>query len=249
MTDLYGATSLPVASVVDAEAEAIADPARATVLAFCRAVIEAECETAWEALAPGEPLVRTAHLHDPRHEDLGSNTLPALFCFRGTQGKPQQYDDGTWGDETPIELLWVFPPAPHANQATRRGIRMGLSRALHKALGPLNGRHPSWVAVGDTDPYAATYGSSILTLGGFFSIGIETVREAEIKIDTGTGPVDLNGVLVTLACREDYEPGTVFSGSQTIIVQQRDGDGVDGFTQELALAPLDFSDAFDGAFS
>lgn len=250
MTDTFGATSLPVASVITPTTDSLADPARALVLSFCKSVIEYECGTAWAALATaGEPICRTAWPHDPGKEDFDPRKLPALFCYRSSTIKPQRFTDEEWGDEASLELLWVFPPAPDANQATRRGIMVGLSRALHKAFGPLNGRHPSWVVTGDTDPYAAVYGSSLLTWGHFEIIELEQVREAQVKVDVAGKPVDYQAVNVTFRCREEYVPGDTLGGLQTIIIQQKNADGDVGLVQEIALAPLDFSDAFDEAFS
>jgi hypothetical protein len=249
MTDSYGATSLPLTAISDPELESLADPARAHVLAFCKAVIEYECEEAWLALCPNEPIVRRTRNHNPQQEDFSDNDLPALFAWRGDL-KPQYFQDEHWGDESNIELLWVFPPTPILNESSRRSIAVGLSRALHKAFGPLNGRHPSWVVSGDTDPFAATYGSSLITHGSFVSIDMDgSVRSADMMVEIAGRKVEYSGIYISLKCREDFVPGDVPTGSLSIGVIQRSVDGLDGFTQYVDESPAIFPAAFDEAFA
>ena len=213
MPDLYGATELPVQ--VPGAGETVGDPALDTLAAFIAAVLQFECWDAWEAVAKGEPLVRAAHTHNPRERDLSANLLPGLFLFR-SQVDPQSFTDADIGSESVITCLWVFPPTKDAVAATRLPIIAALERALHRAIGPRNGRHPAWVASGDTDPYAARYGSSILTHGGLMTATLGQFQHAAVEVQETT----FEAVQFELRIREDYVPGDTLSGSQYIIVRR-----------------------------
>lgn len=225
MTDTYGLTALPVA--LPGTGASVGDPGRDVLLAFLSAVITEECGAAWAVRAPGETLVRRTHAHDPNEEDFASNDLPALFCYRG-DGRAYHFADGEFGDEIQIAVLWVFPPTTAERQADRRSIAVGLSRAIHKALGPLNGRHPAWVAAGDTDPFAADYGSSLLTLGGFETVRLDSFREATVKIDRAEYPA----FELLLVCREDFAPGAAAGlGTSIELTIEQNGHASPAFTQ------------------
>lgn len=219
MADSFGKTALPVARVARSAAgeptEPIGDPGLAVLASWAAAVLTAECGEAWLDLARGEPLVRRVYAHDPEKEDFDPANMPALFAHRG-DGKHKHFADGEWGEERPISLLWVYPPAGF-EMPVRRGIAVALGRALGKALGPLNGRHPAWAVTGDPDPYAARYGSSILTHGGFHTLNLDAARVAEVVLEHG---VKFDGVVLELEAREDYEPGVKFSGQRHITIRR-----------------------------
>jgi hypothetical protein len=231
MADTFGLTSLPLASPVGTAS--IADPGRDVLLSFLSAVITAECATAWAVRAPGEPVIRNGYAHDPNEEDFVAKRLPALYVYRG-DAKPGQFTDAEFGDETPVNALWVFPPAPSLRQYERRAIAQGLSRAIHKALGPLNGRHPSWVVAGDTDPYAAAYGSSVLTHGGFEWVRLTSSSEAAVKV----GSDEFAAVLLELGCREDFVAGTPTGlGTEIHMTIEQNGHADPAFVQQQYAAP------------
>ena len=211
-------------------------------------MLTAECGAAWLAIAPGETLIRKVHNHDPQQEDFTAEELPALFCWRADP-KPQHFEDEHYGDESTIDLLWVFPPTASLTQSKRRSIALGLSRALHKALGPLNGRHPAWVVAGDTDPFAARYGSSLLDWGSFRMIEIDSVRSADIPIHSRDTTVNYHGVFLSLKCQEEFVTGDSFDGFPTLItINQQTTDGDVGFVQTIQTFPAAFASAFDEAF-
>src|SRR5512145_2731662 len=219
MADSFGKTSLPVAPVArnagGEPTEPIGDPGLAVLASWAAAVLTAECGAAWLDLARGEPIVRRIYAHDPEKEDFDPAHMPALFAHRG-DGKHKHFADGEWGEERSISLLWVYPPAGFEMPA-RRGIAVALGRALGKALGPLNGRHPAWVVTGDPDPSAARYGSSILTHGGFPTLNLTDTRTAEVTLEHG---VKYDGVVLELEAREDYQPEVAFSGSRRITIRR-----------------------------
>lgn len=243
MADSYGATTLPVTapSLVEEYTEPVGDPGIVTVLSFAAAVLEYEAGHAWEEVAPSEPLIRRARPHDPREEDFSASALPALFAYRG-DGKPSRWSDGYWVEERPITLLWVYPPAQADKMPGRRGVAVAIGRALHKALGPLNGRHPAWVVTDDPDEDAAVYGSCVLTHGGFQRLEVASVRAAEITI----GQARYDGVTVELEAREVYQRIETLSGSTRIIVRR---DTAETTVPEPFDQVIDIVRAFDGSFS
>lgn len=243
MADSYGATTLPVTapSLVEEYTEPVGDPGIVTVLSFAAAVLEYEAGHAWEEVAPGEPLIRKARPHDPREEDFSASALPALFAYRG-DGRATRWSDGYWVEERPITLLWVYPPAQAEKMPARRGVGVALGRALHKALGPLNGRHPAWVVSGDTDEDAAAYGSDVLTHGGFQRLDVTSVRAAEIMI----GQAKYDGITIELEAREVFARIETLSGSTRIIVRR---DTAEMTAPEPFDQVIDIVRAFDGSFS
>ena len=242
MADTYGATTLPVTapSLVEAYTEPVGDPGLGVFLAFAKAVLEHEVGAAWEEVAPGEPLIRHARPHDPREEDFDTKSLPTLFAYRG-DGKPSRWSDGYWVEERPITLLWVYPPAQAEKMPGRRGVPVAIGRALHKALGPLNGRHPAWVVTGDKDEDAAVYGSDVLTHGGFQQLVMGTVRHAEITV----GQAKYDAITVELEAREVFSQIETLGGTTRIIIRRDTAETTapDPFDQTI-----DIVRAFDGAF-
>ena len=240
MADSYGATTLPVTapSLVEAYTEPVGDPGLGVFLAFAKAVLEHEVGAAWEEVAPGEPLIRHARPHDPREEDFDTKSLPTLFAYRG-DGKPSRWSDGYWVEERPITLLWVYPPAQAEKMPGRRGVPVAIGRALHKALGPLNGRHPAWVVTGDTDADSATYGSDVLTHGGFQKLEVVAVRHAEITV----GQAKYDAVTVDVEAREVLTQDVTLSGSTQITIR-RDvtGSTTTGPFDQVILVPVPVPD-------
>lgn len=242
MAHSYGATTLPVTapSLVEAYTEPVGDPGLGVVLAFAAAVLEYEVGAAWEEVAPGEPLIRHTRPHDPREEDFATSALPALFAYRG-DGKPSRWSDGYWVEERPITLLWVYPPAQAEKMTSRRGVPVAIGRALHKALGPLNGRHPAWVVTDDVDEDAAVYGSCVLTHGGFQQLVMGTVRHAEITV----GQAKYDALTVELEAREVFSQIETLSGTTRIIVRR---DTAETTAPEPFDQVIDIVRAFDGSF-
>jgi hypothetical protein len=229
MTDHFGATTLPVAEVTREGPDAvapIADPGLAVLLSWASAVITAEVGDAWAALAPNEPIVRVTHHHDPREEDFATSRLPALFAYRET-GRFARADDGRWTEERPITLLWVYPPASADKMPARRGVGVGIGRALHAALGPCNGRHPDWKVTGDADPFAAVYGSSLLDHGGFEEVRLEDANDAEIEV-AGT---KFEAISLSLMAREVWHRAPKQTGGTVTTIDQGPG----GFVQTLGF--------------
>jgi hypothetical protein len=179
MPDTYGAETLPVTA--PGATATVSDRALDVLGAWMYAVINAECSAAWTAVAAGEPILRGYQTQDPGGQDFNENLLPHLFLFRA-QANPAHFEDGNWGTDSTVTMLFVFPPAEQSKAARRMAIFNGLQKAVHRALGPRNGRHPSWVVAGDTDPDAAVWGSSILTHAGLVWCESNPWNIAEVRI-------------------------------------------------------------------
>jgi hypothetical protein len=248
--DAIGLTSLPVANVARVgglPTEQIGDPALTVLLSWARAVLTADIGAAWADLSPNETIVRTTSPHDPREEDFATQYIPHLFAYR-EDGAPRQNEDEAWGDETPITLLWVYPPASPDKQTARRGMQNAIRRSLLRAVNLWNARHPSWVVVGDTDPFAAQYGSSLLTHGGFTTLTVGMVRNAEVQVRDGK----FDAISVELLAREDLITTHSFTGNlMSAVINQTASDGSVGFVQQVGLGspPLSgFTFEFDDGF-
>jgi hypothetical protein len=215
MTDYHGAAPLPVeASEVESHGEetpnAVSDPGLTILADFCRAVIRAEVGPGWSAtFGTDDDVCRKAYPHDPREELLNENWLPALFCWRGSV-TPKRFEDGNHGSESTILCFWVFPPADEELMAAMTPVINGVSKALIKALDTDfgNGRHPSYVIDGDTDPYAATYGSSVLNHGGFWVLDFDgDFRHSEVSFSAGGEVAAYQAIFWQFATREHHVPG------------------------------------------
>lgn len=204
MSDLYGATSLPVSVTVGKAS--ISDPALDVIGAFCQSVLTAEVNTAWSAFAPTETICRACYTHEPQKGLLSASFLPAIFLWRNGL-TPSRWTDGTHGMESTLSLLWVFPPARSIERERHQTIVAGLAMALDKAFNGEegNGRHPSWKVPLDPDPFAATYGSSILTWGGLTWIELGKGHMSEVQVDGSETP--FSGVHFELVMREDFKRG------------------------------------------
>jgi hypothetical protein len=112
---------------------------------------------------------------------------------------------------------------------------VAIGRALHKALGPLNGRHPAWVVTGDTDTDAAAYGSDVLAHGGFQRLEVVAVRHAEITV----GQAKYDAVTVDVEAREVLTQDVTLSGSTQITIR-RDvtGSTTTGPFDQVILVPV-----------
>jgi hypothetical protein len=228
MTDYHGLAPLPAVSrgaepVDPADTSpAITDPGIVVLADFLKAVLVAELDDAFTTDFPVEDSVcRKAYPHDPREDLLEANWLPSLFCWRGSV-TPQRFEDGYRGSTSTIMCLWVFPPADEVLGTQMAPIANGVAAALTKALLELDGRHPAWVVDGDTDPYSATYGSSLLDQGGFWIVEPEDdIKFTEVSI----GTQQMSGLLWQIATRENHVPGTQSGlGTQIQTVINEPGD-------------------------
>ena len=201
MPDVYGATEIPVQA--PAAGVALSDPLLTTLGDFLATVLRADLATAMAAAFPGESVVRTdaIYAYNPGDSDFEPR-LPALYVWRDAL-QPGRFTDEDYGQRGTVLALWVLPGLRDDRASVLRSIMTGAGKAVHRAIEI--GRHPSWVVAGDTETFAATQGSSILTHGGLFSIDVSTVDEAEVVVGDGPGARPFPAVRFDLNVREDVD--------------------------------------------
>ena len=140
MTDVIGALELPVpAGGLAARLDVL--------LAFSKAVLVAQAQTAWADIAPREPreVVHGTFAEDPaacvfteRHD------LPALFAFEPKgQFEPDGIGDGYGLVRSTISMWWLFPQADKESRRPLDRLPADAARVLASAL--RDARHPAYV--------------------------------------------------------------------------------------------------------
>ncbi len=184
--DTFGLLTLPAPAPTVATAS-LTDPALDLILAFCKAVLNADLGDAWEARCKADPLpVVFTFPHDPDIEDFNSNELPALYMWRSDDaGTFSRISQDLVVDEGGFSALWVPPPATFENRQERAGIRNGLKKSLTAAFG--QGRHPAWVVAGDTYHEPEDYGSVLLFHTKFMRLRFGACRAHKLVIQNDDG--------------------------------------------------------------
>jgi hypothetical protein len=175
-----GALALPAEPPEDGCAT-IADPALDMIGAFVAGVWRRYAGEAWSKIAPKEPIVRNVFKHDPEEYSFSENDLPALYLFRvGSARPPEQIAEDIRVRYENVRIFWVLPPAPQERQRQRSAIRSALAGALDSALERT--RDPGWIATGDTDPLAASEGSSLINRASLMAIRLAEWATSQIAI-------------------------------------------------------------------
>lgn len=170
MADTYGKLALPVpvTSGVVPPVQAGGDPLVGYTADFLKAVLTAQCLTAWQQVAPTVPVVRTVKLDDPTDQDFNARDLPTLYVFRdediATQTTEWLACDYRYATSK-IHVWWVMPNVAQATRAIRYAFLNAIDKAIDQAVE--RGRDPSWVVTGDTDPQAAASGSMLNRYAGW----------------------------------------------------------------------------------
>ena len=122
------------------------DPALSALLAFAKAVIVHELQTAWAGVAPDEPwaVVNETFAGDPAKRLVVERDLPALFAYVPGGKFEDKGGDGYQHEASVIKLLWLFPPASRERGALQDLVVRSIAKALSKALG--DGRHVAWTS-------------------------------------------------------------------------------------------------------
>jgi hypothetical protein len=155
-----GALALPAESPGDCET--VADPGLDKIGRFIAAVWRRYAGEAWDSVAPNESIVRKVFTHDPEEYSFSENDLPALYIFPIGSARPaEQVGEDIRIQYRNVRVFWVLPPGQQEKQKHRSAIRSALAGALDSAFERT--RDPGWIVEGDTDPLAATEGSSLIT--------------------------------------------------------------------------------------
>jgi len=226
-----GALLLPAPAPASATA-ALTDPAIDIIAAYLSGVMTLWLQTAWNARAPGEPVVRTVYKHDPQEIDFSTKKLPILCLWRERDAEVVQLADAYDESESTLNVLWILPPAPQEKDSSRFSFFNGFASAIKLAV--KLGRHPAYVhasEVGQAGPTA--YGSDVLKLAAIDRWKRGTIIRSDVTVQGMDAP--FMGYLATILLTETtHRDGTVDGVFPTIIR----GDITDGLEPELIRQPF-----------
>jgi hypothetical protein len=248
MPHTSGALELPAPA--PEAGESLGDPAIDVLADYFSAVLTAWLDTAWTAVAPGEPVVRTVYKHDPEEIDFRESDLPLLCLWREGDTAPKQLADGYQEMETTLHVLWVPPPAPQGKNARRHAFLSAYSKAI--ALAIEHERDPAYVHDDDAGDVSATcWGSDVFRKGSIDWWRLQRVTRVPVDI-----PIDGQRVfrypayLATILLGEttDTDPaafGTVPTSLHTSITTGGEGNRLETGAFRV---PLSFSNEFSSEF-
>lgn len=202
MPHTFGGLQLPVPVPENARTEATSDPFLDTVVAYLKAVINAQTGDAWRAIAPGtaNPVIATG-THNPGKEAFRSNALPALFAWRADNTARAAKLGGWDAVVTTINVLWVPPRAQQETLRLRHPFRNAIEKAIRYAF--IVGRDPSWVIEGDTYYDAQTEGSVFIRYAGASKIDLGIFQRHELVVQFDEGKPDVfDALLIPLEITE-----------------------------------------------
>lgn len=188
MGDVAGALELPVPT----DDEPVGDPALSTLAGFFAAVLNAKASSAWGAVAPGESAVATTFTKDPSTIEFSDSNLPALFLWRSEIGEDNWIAQDWLVRPSTLQLLIAFRSVPSARQKLREPFANAIRSCLTLAT-EFDGREPTWVVSGDTDPLAATKGSLLWTFAGVHSLRFGKAAMRPLIIREIQSPQDKTG--------------------------------------------------------
>lgn len=167
------------------------DPAVAILGAFFKAVLERYCGSAWDSLAPKEPIVRVLKTgHNPEDLDFSPSMLPLLAVWREHDGTPQRHDDANVQAPSSINVLWVAPPGNDQKLAARSPFFNAFVKAMQTAYQRcIEGQgDPCYIRRGEEDNVVSrTYGSYVWGLAGIDSWSYLGTKRAPVQVGVGEG--------------------------------------------------------------
>lgn len=138
---------------------------------------------AWRAVAPSvdADIVKRFYTHDPQQYDFNKDHLPALYVFheRAAQNYERLAEDWLLHDVR-YRVFWILPPASQFDQSTRSRALEIIAETIAGAIE--QGRDPSFVIEGDSDPTAPYEGSVVIRHAGLVSATIKTTQVTKIAI-------------------------------------------------------------------
>ena len=193
---------------------------------------------AWNAsgIAAGLPVVNEAYPQDPGIS-FNDRSVPALYLWRTGSAKDDEWlaSDYLLTYDT-LKLLWVLPIATQDVRVARNPIMQAAHKALLASLE--RQRDPSWIVATDTDPLAATQGSDIATLAGYWALHIRRWKATTYLPPTPTlGPHD--AMEITLELTEQFvDDVTRFDPLGPLMTTLQTADAIPLITNlDLAPAP------------
>lgn len=208
MSDLFGL--LPLPAPVPETGDALTDPTLDVLLAFMKAVLNADLSDAWASrCATDRTLVAHTFAHNPDLESFNDDETPAIYLWRADDngGSQVRYSADHIADDSGFVGLWVPPRLQQEDKRFVEPIRNGIKKSLTRAFAA--GRHPAWVVDDDEYADAETYGSVLLRHAGLAQIRVGQFRAFTLPIESEDRGFKQNYecLLFTLPALEFLKPG------------------------------------------
>jgi|SRR3990167_868524 len=191
--------SLPIPVPVPSGDATPGDPGLDIFAGYLKATLNFYAGAAWQAIAPGEPLVRNAFTFDPEQVAWSDSKLPALFVFRnGSAKRTEKEAEDVPVAHTNIVVLWVMPPTKHERREKWGPFRNAIAKVIEAVIA--NNADPAFVvSPGTSTPAALREGTVLTEAAGFFKIFLDSWKPSTLVL----GMYDLgpSRVYTALDCR------------------------------------------------
>lgn len=203
--DSIGALQLPATDEQGVGGDPLLEAFGAFLGSYINSVLTAE----WARVAPGSGLpvkhVITASVERAIFDD---GRLPALFVYR-QEDDSERIADELFQVTTRLHAVWVPPLSDTGLRERRAPMGNAVAKAIKHVL--RLGRHPKWVALGDTDPSAAELGSVLMDRAGLSEEprALKTMFDPNVKVKVeGVAPIEFDATLVIIQCVElsEFDP-------------------------------------------
>jgi hypothetical protein len=188
--ETWGLVTIPTQP---AQVAAPGDKALSIYLNFLQAFLQTDQNAIalWSSVAPGRPVVKRIHPHNPSDKDgwpeglgFSVNDLPCLFMWR--QGGPGavkvEYIAEDWQIAiATMKVLWVFPTSTKYQQRLRQSFTDAIAKCIIDAIEL--GRTPSYVVPGDPEIAASYIGSFVHSFTGIVSMNATQYGATTVDID------------------------------------------------------------------
>lgn len=207
--DVFGSLVLDPVPVL-ANKDTPGDPLLEPFGDFCKAVLLGRCSDAWADIGTGNAVVESVSYNNPEDNTFNEVACPALFVFRNYDKAPQieRYADCLFWRISTLVVEWVPPPSPQDMRATRAPFYNAIMSALTAAV--VMDRYAGWAWPGDTDTFAAKWGSSLKTICGLSReiAATDDVKPSvfNLKIQMADGmPRNYEALRFEFTITEDYD--------------------------------------------
>jgi hypothetical protein len=202
-SDVFGKLTLDPVPVNTDRTIPTGDPALVVIGEFVKAVMMSRLNAAWSSLGgasigSGSDIVKTISYNNPEDNTYNLKDLPGLYVFQPTDKQDQfeRYADCQFWNIRYVTVLWIPQPRDQIQRADRAPFFNAIFKAVKGAL--VLDRFPGYVIVGDTDTFAANWGSSLMLNAGLAKeIASDDDIECQVidvKIDMPPGGGDMKKV-------------------------------------------------------
>jgi hypothetical protein len=237
MAENVGALALPVPAPTGTDS--LSDPCLDVVLAAVKAVMNSSTlATAWAAAAPKTTApVNQAFAGEPDTTNFSAADLPALFLWRIPRAPMARIADDYIVAADSLSLVWCYPRGSRDLQGRLDNVVNGITKVVGLFL--TTGRHPAWVAAGDTEPQAAYRGSYLWKHAGLWSMrpGRWSTEPVAIEMSDGSqapGPYSAVRLMIDIEERHVPDHVAMLAGQATLTIP----DGASDLTIDVIALPI-----------